>query len=670
MTATAGKLRGLFLTALLVGAAVGGVVTVSGVAAASGNDVGITSAVEADGTVETRFNASSFSDPPEAADVDLWVDGRRVIDDGASDATLGGATWTITGFSTTGSAATFTVQTDGSSRDIAANRNLTVEFEGVARPSATNTDPEAEVTVTQAVVTEGGGADSVANAQRIYRGGDIAIEAVDADTDVFLNSTGQDLSTGADSRAITLVTTNSQYATGEVTEVEFDGDPDNTQYFRLRDLGLTATARNTAIDDETALRADVSALRGGSPFTATLLDGSDTTVDTITRDLSGDGEDTIDFGTQSAGSGPYTVRVVDNETTATATTADISVSSTGGGDDEADEERGGGGDDAAEVYYDPAAIRGLVDLPDSVRPIAAERGTVGVTPERGGEAEFVGRTAVESVRFDEYVTGEVVVADVDGVERATAPLPGRVLVATRLAVPDGATGAETTIRMRVPDAVRDAVGANASALQLVRFADGEWAGLDTAVHARADDETVLEAEMRPSSYVAVRARGVPTASVDASAATVTPGEPVVLDGSDSNTTNGDLVAYEWSVDGRTLDGATTAVTFDDPGTYTVDLLVTNDVGATATATTTVTVEEGATDAETVTATRTATPPGATPTRTERPTTRSDSSTTAPRTATPATADGVATTTASGPGFGSLLSVAALAAVVLFARRAT
>ena len=551
--------------------------TTNDITVAAAAPSGIDTAVEAGGNVEVVFNTSTFDDPPESGDVNIWVDGTRVVDGGASDTNLGGQTWTISGFSQSGRSASFTIQTDGSAQDIAANRNLTVEFEDVTR-SGGNPEPGTSVTTTAAVVNEGGSADSEGSAQRIY-GGDIAIEATSTDADVFVVSTGQALRTGPDSDLLVL---DSAGLPDGVTELQFDGDETNDQFVDRTGLGLAATATDTSIDDETALTVDVSAVRGSSGVTATLVDDG-TPVETTTETLDATGDTTVDFGTQS--SGAYTVRVVDNESNVSATTATISVSSGGGGGGGGGSGGGGGNDD---VVYDPAEIGTLVDLPDDVRPVAGEQASVVLTS-AGGEATFTGDAAVEYVGFDEYVPGVVAVAAVDRVDLGTAPVAGRTLTAAQVDAPDGTADANWTLRMHVDSADLAAAGANASDLRILRFEDGEWTPLNTSVHSQNEGGVVVAAETSPGEFFAVRASAPPTAAADASAATVAPGNPVVLDGSASTTQFGDIVASEWTVDGRTLNGSVVTVTFDDPGTYSAEFTITNDVGETATETTTVTV---------------------------------------------------------------------------------
>jgi PKD repeat protein len=70
------------------------------------------------------------------------------------------------------------------------------------------------------------------------------------------------------------------------------------------------------------------------------------------------------------------------------------------------------------------------------------------------------------------------------------------------------------------------------------------------------------------------------------------GQRATFDGTDSSDADGDVVAWEWDLDGDgryETTGATPSFTYAAPGTYTVRLRVTDDEGAQATASTTVKV---------------------------------------------------------------------------------
>ncbi|WP_323676248.1 PKD domain-containing protein [Halorubellus sp. PRR65] len=96
----------------------------------------------------------------------------------------------------------------------------------------------------------------------------------------------------------------------------------------------------------------------------------------------------------------------------------------------------------------------------------------------------------------------------------------------------------------------------------------------------------------------------PTASFTASATTVTVGDAVDVDASDSTDPDGSVASYAWTFgDGAGADGQTASHAYDTAGEYEVTLTVTDDDGATDTATKPVTVESGGGDCN-VTRTRT------------------------------------------------------------------
>lgn len=77
--------------------------------------------------------------------------------------------------------------------------------------------------------------------------------------------------------------------------------------------------------------------------------------------------------------------------------------------------------------------------------------------------------------------------------------------------------------------------------------------------------------------------------IDIQPDTATVGETITLSGAESSTQHGEIIGYEWTVDGETLDGETVSVSTDQPGTINIELTVLTDTGETVTTTTTMEV---------------------------------------------------------------------------------
>ena len=92
------------------------------------------------------------------------------------------------------------------------------------------------------------------------------------------------------------------------------------------------------------------------------------------------------------------------------------------------------------------------------------------------------------------------------------------------------------------------------------------------------------------SYFSVSATSEPTAAIDAPAE-VEDGDEVTFDGSASEDEYGEIVSYEWTVDGESLSGETATTTLENPGDVDVELTVTNDAGETDTTSATISVLE-------------------------------------------------------------------------------
>jgi len=83
----------------------------------------------------------------------------------------------------------------------------------------------------------------------------------------------------------------------------------------------------------------------------------------------------------------------------------------------------------------------------------------------------------------------------------------------------------------------------------------------------------------------------PTAAIAIDPAPATVGEEITFSAAKSTDEERDIIAYEWEIAGESYTGKTITTSFDEAGTYDVELNVSNDLGESDTATDSVTVEE-------------------------------------------------------------------------------
>jgi len=91
------------------------------------------------------------------------------------------------------------------------------------------------------------------------------------------------------------------------------------------------------------------------------------------------------------------------------------------------------------------------------------------------------------------------------------------------------------------------------------------------------------------------ANAPPSADLSVAPAEPATGETVTFDGSGSTDPDGEVVSYEWVIDGAPASGVAVSRTFDAAGEYAVELTVTDDAGATDTVATSVRVTNRAPD---------------------------------------------------------------------------
>jgi len=244
------------------------------------------------------------------------------------------------------------------------------------------------------------------------------------------------------------------------------------------------------------------------------------------------------------------------------------------------------------------------DVPAPIEEIGAEPTNVeSVTPEVDADAgqtvaTFETTQNVESITLDTTESiSEVTVSELDLDTETETPAPGQPVSLQDITVSDAdsdASDTPATIRFQVSNERLDAAGTAAENLAAFRLVDDEWQRLETSVAEETDAGVVLEAQTPGFSVFAVSAVEPPTGEITLNPETVTAGEAVSLSGAQSTDPDGEIEAYEWSVDGETLTGETVTTSLDAPGEYTVELVVTDDAGETDTVTATLVVEQAET----------------------------------------------------------------------------
>ncbi|OYR51798.1 PKD domain-containing protein, partial [Halorubrum sp. Ea8] len=229
--------------------------------------------------------------------------------------------------------------------------------------------------------------------------------------------------------------------------------------------------------------------------------------------------------------------------------------------------------------------------------VASEAATVQASADGASSSvAFAGETGVEGIEFGGAVEGDVGVVELDAAPESTGRAPGAGVSVVEITVPDDARNTPATIRTRIGADRLEAAGADAEDLRLSRHSDGEWQALETSVVDRDGGDVVLAAETPGFSVFAVSAVSEPEAAITVDSDGVETGESVTLSGVRSSDRYGEIVAYDWDVDGETAAGSVTETTFSEPGEYEVELTVTNDAGETDSTTATVAVEPAGTAA--------------------------------------------------------------------------
>lgn len=248
-------------------------------------------------------------------------------------------------------------------------------------------------------------------------------------------------------------------------------------------------------------------------------------------------------------------------------------------------------DDDTDVIDDPDEISELVDVPDDIEPERAERAEIAVS-EATGQAEvlFSEESAVESIAFeDDDVEGEVTVAEYASESETTGASPGSSVSVVQISVPEAVRERGGTIRTGISMDRLEERDVEPQHVRLNRFTDDEWQGLETELVDETDERVVVEAETPGFSFFSTSGVSEPEPVIDLQPAAADVGEAVELDGTDSSDRYGEIVSYEWALDGSVVGEDDRTSVEPDEGMYDVSLTVTNDAGESATATETLTV---------------------------------------------------------------------------------
>ena len=388
-----------------------------------------------------------------------------------------------------------------------------------------------------------------------------------------------------------------QIAGSPVTIVSVDGEPVNSNTISfdsgVQEIVLEATPEDIAptvdldisdapdtIDAGERVAVEVDIENTGAVAVdddVELADFDGTIVDTEAIDLDvGDSTTTTltwDTADTDAGDGNLTIQA--GETTAThalvieeVTPPVVAQPSPGGAGD---------GDDA--------------DLPDGV--VGVDEQTI-VNDEDVGisQVRFTSATDVESVTWNQPdINGTVTATTFAEAPNETSPAPGALISVSQISVPDNAQNEPATVQFMLNTSQLDTVDASADELTVFHFADGEWAPLETEIIETDDaNEVLVQTETEGFSYFAVSATSEPTAEFTMDPAEPEADTPISLDASASTTEYGDIVSYDWAINGDTASGETVETTLPDTDSVEIELTVENDAGLTDTTTQSVSLD--------------------------------------------------------------------------------
>ena len=213
-----------------------------------------------------------------------------------------------------GSADGQVVVTSATPVDPGANVTVAVDAVNDSADTETVTPGVADVTVTDASVSEGDGVDAYGNETVAFVTGD-----ADRSFEVFTDAGAFTFAgrTGNGSRVFAFDSAARNWSGGYA--IESTGGAGTTTDLALRDLGLSVRVETRTVTTARGVDARISAADSGRTVAAALETADGAVVDRRTRTLDGNGDVTVEFGRDSlaeAGPGNYTVNVSDPATDA------------------------------------------------------------------------------------------------------------------------------------------------------------------------------------------------------------------------------------------------------------------------------------------------------------------------------------------------------------------
>jgi len=356
---------------------------------------------------------------------------------------------------------------------------------------------------------------------------------------------------------------------------------------------LSITDTDSPVDAEETLTVTTE-IENTGPIEATrdveLQTENDTVVDSTTTTVPVDStsETTLSWETTADDVGEQTLTVVAGNDTATTDveveTPDIADPDPGGSDD-----GGQGGPAPAPAPDDDADDASDAEVPDDEAETVETQMIVSSENFGISQVRFTEATSLASITWDTPTIPEdpATVTTYDESPDGVPAVPGDVLSVSDVSLPANATDEPATVEFRADQQAIDDISATPEELTIARLADDSWDRLDTTVTEETNETVLLEAETPGFSNFAVTTAS-PTAEIDAPESP-TDGSEVTVSATNSTTPFGEIVSYEWTIDGESHTGERVTTTVEDETT--VELTVENDAGATDSTTQTLTTTD-------------------------------------------------------------------------------